>query len=131
MLARCFSQRDKGFKSYGGRGITVCREWRESFEFFIRDMGARPSPKHSIERLNVNGNYEPSNCVWATQEQQAANRRNTVVIEHDGRRMTASEWARELGISRQALDYRMKSGWSVEMALAKRGQIMAPAPQAA
>jgi hypothetical protein len=71
---RCLCKTCKAYKYYGGRGITVCERWRDSFENFLADMGPKPSPKHSIDRINVNGNYEPSNCRWATWSQQVINR---------------------------------------------------------
>ena len=75
MISRCYNKKDDNYKNYGGRGITVCVRWRDSFENFIADMGEKPSPKHSIDRINNDGNYEPSNCRWSTQKEQANNTR--------------------------------------------------------
>lgn len=75
MLARCFDKTDNSYKYYGGRGITMCEQWRTSFAAFVSDMGDKPSPEHSIERENNDGNYEPSNCRWATRKEQRANQR--------------------------------------------------------
>lgn len=77
MIGRCENPNVERYPSYGGRGISICKEWRESFEAFLRDMGRKPSPEHSIDRKDVNGNYEPGNCRWATAEVQANNKRNS------------------------------------------------------
>lgn len=82
MLRRCLNSAHKNFHCYGGRGITVCDRWRESFAAFLADMGPRPSSNHTLDRINVNSNYEPSNCRWVTWDVQRANRR------------PASEWRR-------------------------------------
>ncbi len=75
MICRCTDIRHISHKNYGGRGITVCQRWLDSFEDFKKDMGERPSPEHSIDRINNNGNYEPSNCKWSTMKEQNSNKR--------------------------------------------------------
>jgi hypothetical protein len=74
MKTRCMNPKKQHYERYGGRGITVCERWISNYEFFLADMGRKPSPKHSLDRINNNGNYEPSNCRWATKKEQIANR---------------------------------------------------------
>ena len=112
MKARCYRRSTAGYERYGGRGIIVCDRWKKSFEAFYADMGDPPSDQHSVERKDVNGNYEPGNCTWATDTEQANNRRNTVYITHDGRTESLATWARELGIPKNTLRMRLHRGWT-------------------
>jgi hypothetical protein len=113
MIRRCYRVRYKDYPAYGGRGIVVATNWRR-FPAFIADMGPRPSPKHSIDRIDNDGNYEPGNCRWATQLEQQNNRRNNVTITRDGVSMTVSQWSRVLGIRVGTLFNRVYAGWSIE-----------------
>lgn len=79
MKDRCTNPRTKCYDNYGGRGISICPEWLNDFRQFLRDMGPKPSIKHSLDRIDVNGNYEPSNCRWATPKEQARNRRSRYI----------------------------------------------------
>lgn len=99
---RCNNPNHTYYHHYGGRGITVCPEW-DSFERFLADMGERPSPKHTIDRIDNNGNYCKDNCRWATWKEQGRNRRNNRLITIDGETRTLAEWSEELGISRNAV----------------------------
>lgn len=117
MLRRCQDQDNPNFKHYGARGIRVCPQW-QTYEGFIADMGYRPSPDHSIERCDVNGNYEPANCYWATIDVQNSNRTDNVVHTVNGQRMTNSEVARLIGITPTAVAQRLARGLTIEEVLA-------------
>lgn len=116
MRRRCSNLRDTSFQKYGGRGVKVCERW-ESFENFYADMGPRPSPAHSVERIDNSGNYEPGNCRWATPQEQGVNTRQNVRLTFGGKTMTMGEWARAVGLSSSCLSGRLKKGWSLESAL--------------
>lgn len=106
---RCHTPSHHAYKWYGARGITMCNAWRDSFESFLQDMG--PCPKdHEIDRIDVNGNYEPSNCKWATCREQARNKRTTIWFTHKGKTLTLKEWAERTGIPYGTLWDRMKHG---------------------
>lgn len=117
MIARCHSLRHKQFADYGGRGITVCARWRESFEMFAKDMGPRPSPRHSVDRIDNNRGYELGNARWATQREQSLNTRANVFLEFQGERRTQTEWAEITGIGLMTIRRRLERGWGVEKAL--------------
>jgi len=98
MVARCQNPKAQSYHNYGGRGITVCDRWLASFKNFCADMGDRPSNKHSLDRIDNDGPYSPENCRWATLEEQANNKRNTVWIEFQGERLSAAQWRKRLGV---------------------------------
>jgi len=99
MLGRCYNINNNRYKNYGQRGIIVCDRWRNSFSNFILDMGERPSSKYSIERDDVNGNYEPSNCRWIENIKQYRNRTDNHWIEYNGKKLLLQEWSKELNAS--------------------------------
>lgn len=103
MKDRCENERSEFYNRYGGRGISVCERWSISFENFLADMGKRSSKKHSIDRINNDGNYEPSNCRWATNLEQSRNRRNNVWIEYKGEKKIMTDVAKDLGVTPEHL----------------------------
>lgn len=117
MKQRCSNPNCHGYENYGGRGIEVCDRWLESYLNFIADMGARPTPFHSIDRIDVNGNYEPSNCRWATRREQALNTRANHRLSLNGKIQSITEWSRETGVKSVTIHSRLRYGWSVERAL--------------
>lgn len=110
MKARCDNPRNPAYAAYGGRGITVCQRWMDSYEAFIEDVGERPSPLHSIDRIDNDRGYEPNNVRWATRREQANNRRSNVRITYNGETKTLAAWAREIGITPEGVAYRHKHG---------------------
>jgi hypothetical protein len=119
MKSRCQRPEVAEYRNYGGRGISICERW-SSFEAFFQDMGPRPTLKHSIDRVDPNGNYEPSNCRWATCREQQNNRRNNVYLEWDGVTLSLSEMARKVGLKPSTLHRRIKvAGWPVADALTR------------
>jgi len=116
IIQRCENPKNPAYKYYGGRGITVCKRWRNSFERFHEDMGPCP-PGLQIDRIDNNGNYEPSNCRWATARTQIRNRRNSRYLTIGGIRRTVTEWAEAGGMKYATLWGRLKRGWSAEDAI--------------
>jgi len=117
MRDRCRNPNNKAYRFYGAKGITVCKRWDEDFSNFLADMGKRPSPAHSIDRIKSTGNYEPSNCRWATMKEQQNNRIDNRIIEFNGQSMTVARWANHLGIPPYILGNRLSRGWSEERAI--------------
>ncbi len=116
MLARCRNKEHESYPDYGGRGIAVCDRWLD-YANFLHDMGRKPSEKHSIERIDTNGNYCKENCKWATSAEQSRNTRRNVRLTYDGQTMCAADWGALLGVSGQEISRRIRRGWSVERAL--------------
>lgn len=102
MKDRCLDERNNRYHSHGGRGISVCDRWKNSFLAFLADMGERPDGM-SIERKDNNGPYCKDNCIWATDKQQARNRRNNLLVTRNGETKTLAELAEELGIKYKRL----------------------------
>lgn len=115
---RCLNEKCPEYKWYGGRGIAICDSWKESFVNFFTDMGERPSSKHSIDRINTNGNYCKENCRWATMQVQQNNKRNNRMIEFQNKTLTLAQWSSEVAIPYHTIKSRIDVlGWSVEKAL--------------
>lgn len=125
MRRRCYDPENKSFKDYGGRGISVCDRWNfgenglHGVECFLIDMGKRPFENFSIERKDVNENYTPDNCVWASKDTQIRNKRNNIWVVYQGRQMILKDAIRMAGsvVSQGAVHGRLKHGWVLEEAL--------------
>ena len=120
MRTRCKNPNFRAYHYYGGRGIKVCEEW-EAFENF-RDWALQNGYKEelTLDRIDANGNYEPSNCRWATRKEQSRNTRGVKIIEYNGVKKSIAEWAEDLGINYHTLYSRLTTlGWSAERALCK------------
>lgn len=117
MRGRCSNPSSSGYHLYGGRGISVCSRWTSSFENFLSDMGPKPSKRHTIDRIDSDGNYEPSNVRWATYQEQSDNRRVTIWHTLDGVTKTRTQWSRDLGGSLGLVRLRLNAGWTEERAL--------------
>jgi len=116
MIGRCTVPGYPGYENYGERGIEVCQQWLDPAKF-MADMGPRPSPRHSLDRIDNDGPYEPGNTRWATDREQARNKRTNRNLSLDGETLCLTDWAERLGISVGALRKRLDNGWSIRRAL--------------
>lgn len=117
MLDRCDRPTEPTYKWYGGKGVTVCQRWRDNFGDFLADVGRKPTKRHSLDRIDSSGNYEPGNCRWATWNEQARNRSNNRRIVFRGREMTLVEAAEVAGIPYKTVKGRLQHKWTVDEAL--------------
>jgi hypothetical protein len=122
MKERCSNPNNKQYSRYGGRGIKICKRWFNSFAFFIKDMGDKPSPGMTIERINNNGGYNPKNCKWATWSEQQNNKSTTRFLVLNGRKETIKQWSEITRIPYQAIVTRLYRGWSEERTLTQKLQ---------
>ena len=117
MLSRGLGKDNAGRHNYADRGIIVCERWL-TFKNFLADMGPKPSSKHSLDRIDNDGNYEPGNCRWATKKEQDRNKRTNRLLTHDGETECITEWAESLGVHPQTIANRLDNyGWCLEEAL--------------
>lgn len=117
MKSRCLNKLHNSYARYGGRGITICERWIHSFENFLADMGKKPSLDYSLDRINNDGNYEPSNCRWATRNEQQNNTKKNIRLTHDGKTLTLHQWCDLLGFRYRSIKSRLHKGWPVDKAL--------------
>ena len=115
MKTRCVNPEFPRYPDYGGRGIKVCDRWLE-FENFLADMGPKPGPGYSIDRIDNDGHYEPGNCRWATTVEQSRNRRDNVMITRGDRAQCLIDWCDELGLDYKITQNRLMAGWTVDRA---------------
>jgi hypothetical protein len=121
MIRRCYRKDNHNYHLYGGRGIKVCDEWMGDggFARFCQDMGPRPSRRHTLDRVDNDGDYCPENCRWATIKQQANNKRSNRFLVHEGKRLSVAEWSSIAGIKSSTLLERLRRGWSVQDAITR------------
>ena len=119
MLSRCHNANHRQYKDYGGRGIVVCKEWKDftvfrEWAYSNGYVDGENKMECTIDRIDVNGNYEPSNCRWATAKEQANNTRRNTIVEYDGKRMSLSQWADYLKMNYSSFMSRWDRGWTME-----------------
>lgn len=117
MRARCLTPSHAGYKDYGGRGISICRRWQRSYKAFLRDVGRRPSDRHTIGRIDNDGPYSPRNVEWQTCAQQLRNTRRSRKLTISGRTLNLKDWAKESGVHYVTISYRLRVGWPLHDAV--------------
>lgn len=121
MKDRCYNNNNKNYKNYGERGIKVCKEWKESFiNFYKWAINNGYEENLTIDRIDVNGNYEPNNCRWLTIKQQQNNKRNNHILWYKNQKHNITKWASITGINRATIYSRLKYGWPIEKVLLKK-----------
>jgi len=124
MRSRCCKVRNPDYPSYGGRGVQVCERWLNSFTAFQEDMGPKPGASYTIDRIDVNGNYTPENCRWATRKEQARNRRDNVFVSYEGETLCLTNWSERFGVAARDIKRRLYLGWSIERALREPSRML-------
>lgn len=125
MLTRCYNQNSISYRNYGGRGIKVCDRWlpdNMGFQHFVDDVGERPSSNHTIDRIDVNGDYSPDNCRWATVDQQSNNRRDSVIVYYNGNRVPLTHVCTALGLNYSRVSHQIQKGFDIN-AIVEHGGI--------
>lgn len=120
MKQRCYYKEKSNYKDYGGRGISICEEWMDFQRFYDWSVKNGYDDSLSIDRIDVNGNYEPLNCRWATKSQQANNTRSSCFIEYNNKKQTIAEWSKETGIAKSVIRYRLHKGYDVKQIFNKK-----------
>lgn len=123
MIQRCNNPKAHAFENYGGRGVKVCERWRWSFVAFLEDMGPRPTDRHELDRIDTNGDYEPSNCRWVLPVVNIRNRRCTVKLTYAGETLPLGKWSERIGIPQSVIAQRIRAGWSIARALTQPRRI--------
>jgi len=117
MKTRCLNENNVEYHNYGGRGISVCDRWLDSYENFLEDMGRKPGKTYTLDRKDNDGDYTPENCRWATKKEQGRNKRTNRLLTHNGVTQTMKEWSEELKLNYNTLIKRLRMGWDIEKAL--------------
>jgi hypothetical protein len=126
MIQRCTHPTHQSYANYGGRGITVCERWKNSYTDFLSDVGRRPSEKHSLDRIKNDLGYYPDNVKWSTPAEQVRNSRVARNLTYNGETMCVTDWATKLGLRRDTIYLRLSKGWSIDEALkpSKRNTVL-------